>query len=160
MPREELRSRLALSQTEFDSLVAHLTGEGHVQDFGGAIGLPGHRPAPDAAQLARVEALMSELRANPYAPAVADQPGEPLLAYLEDEGSIVRTGDGVIFTTEAYREMSDRIVEHLRMNGTITLAGVRDMFGTSRKYAQSLLEYLDAHHITRRVGDERVLRTR
>jgi len=31
------------------------------------------------------------------------------------------------------------------------------MFGTSRKYAQGLLEYLDAKKITRRAGDERVL---
>jgi selenocysteine-specific elongation factor len=32
------------------------------------------------------------------------------------------------------------------------------MFATSRKYAQALLEHLDDQRITRRVGDERVLR--
>ncbi|MCS6843245.1 MAG: SelB C-terminal domain-containing protein [Caldilineales bacterium] len=32
------------------------------------------------------------------------------------------------------------------------------MFGTSRKYVLALLEHLDAQHITRRMGDERVLR--
>jgi selenocysteine-specific elongation factor len=32
------------------------------------------------------------------------------------------------------------------------------MFGTSRKYALALMEHLDAKRITRRVGDERVLR--
>jgi selenocysteine-specific elongation factor len=31
------------------------------------------------------------------------------------------------------------------------------MFGTSRKYAQALLEYLDREKVTRRVGDDRVL---
>jgi selenocysteine-specific elongation factor len=56
--------------------------------------------------------------------------------------------------------MRDRVVEHLRANRTVTLAQVRDMFGTSRKYAQSLLEHLDAQHVTRRVGDERVLRAK
>ena len=40
----------------------------------------------------------------------------------------------------------------------MTLAQVRDMFGTSRKYAQALLEHLDNERVTRRVGDERVLR--
>jgi selenocysteine-specific elongation factor len=160
MPREELRSRLALAPAPFDALLGHLGGGGRLHEAGGAVALAGHRPLLDAAQLARAEALMADLRANPYAPVVAEHPGEPLLAYLEDEGRIVRTGDGVIFAVEAYQEMSDRIVEHLRTNGTITLAGVRDMFGTSRKYAQSLLEHLDAQHITRRVGDERVLRTR
>jgi hypothetical protein len=33
---------------------------------------------------------------------------------------------------------------------------VRDMFNTSRKYVQGLLEYLDDLKITQRVGDERV----
>jgi selenocysteine-specific elongation factor len=35
---------------------------------------------------------------------------------------------------------------------------VRDLFDTSRKYALALLEYLDAKGITKRVGDERILR--
>ena len=35
---------------------------------------------------------------------------------------------------------------------------VRDMFDTSRKYALALMEYLDQQRITRRVGDDRVLR--
>jgi selenocysteine-specific elongation factor len=35
---------------------------------------------------------------------------------------------------------------------------VRDGFNTSRKYALALLEYLDDQRITKRVGDERVLR--
>ena len=32
------------------------------------------------------------------------------------------------------------------------------MFDTSRKYILPILEYLDQQHITRRTGDERVLR--
>jgi len=40
----------------------------------------------------------------------------------------------------------------------VTLAQVRDLLGTSRKYAQALLEHMDEERITRRVGDERVLR--
>ena len=39
-----------------------------------------------------------------------------------------------------------------------TLAQVRDTFGASRKYALALLEYLDERRVTKRVGDERVLR--
>jgi selenocysteine-specific elongation factor len=46
----------------------------------------------------------------------------------------------------------------MRDNGSVTLAEVRDMFGTSRKYAQALLEHMDAERITRRIGDARVLR--
>jgi hypothetical protein len=32
------------------------------------------------------------------------------------------------------------------------------MFGTSRKYAQALLEHLDLRRVTRRIKGERVLR--
>jgi selenocysteine-specific elongation factor len=64
----------------------------------------------------------------------------------------------VVFGAEAYREMVERITEHLRAEGSITLARVRDMFGTTRKYAQALLEHLDHTNVTRRVGDARVLR--
>jgi selenocysteine-specific elongation factor len=35
---------------------------------------------------------------------------------------------------------------------------VRDEFNTSRKYALALMERLDEQKVTRRVGDERVLR--
>ena len=47
---------------------------------------------------------------------------------------------------------------HLHENGSITVADVRTMFNTSRKYSLPLLEYLDQQRVTRRVGDERVLR--
>jgi len=83
---------------------------------------------------------------------------DDLLTYLEDQGRIVRVGDGVAFSAAAYQDMTGRIVSHLREHKTITLAQVRDMFGTSRKYAQALVEHMDGQHITRRTGDERALR--
>lgn len=54
--------------------------------------------------------------------------------------------------------MAEQVVAHLKERRTVTLAQVRDMLGTSRKYAQALLEHMDQERITRRVGDERVLR--
>ena len=80
-----------------------------------------------------------------------------MLEYLRDAGRVVTAGD-ITFGAAAYAEMVERVTEHLRSEGTITLAQVRDMFGTSRKYAQALLEHLDQERVTRRVGDERVLR--
>ncbi|MDR1766405.1 MAG: selenocysteine-specific translation elongation factor [Lachnospiraceae bacterium] len=38
---------------------------------------------------------------------------------------------------------------------TFTMADARDLFGSSRKYAQAILEYLDARKITLREGDVR-----
>jgi selenocysteine-specific elongation factor len=46
----------------------------------------------------------------------------------------------------------------IRELNPITLAGFRDALGISRRPAQLLLERFDADGLTRRVGDERVLR--
>ena len=54
--------------------------------------------------------------------------------------------------------MSDKIIDHLKSTGSITVGEARTMFNTSRKYVLPLLEHLDRQQITRRVGDERVLR--
>ncbi len=54
--------------------------------------------------------------------------------------------------------MVNRIVQHIKDKGEITVAQVRDMFGTSRKYALALMEHLDSQRVTRRVGDVRLLR--
>jgi selenocysteine-specific elongation factor len=64
----------------------------------------------------------------------------------------------VAFAAGAYNQMVERITEHLRAQGKITVAEVRDLFGNSRKYALALMEHLDQQRVTRRIGDERVLR--
>jgi len=70
---------------------------------------------------------------------------------------VVKVAEGVVFSTKAYDEMVEKVTNHLKANGKVTLAEVRDMLQTSRKYAQALLEHLDGKKVTRRVGDERVL---
>jgi selenocysteine-specific elongation factor len=117
------------------------------------------RPRTSTAEQRReADAYVAALRRTPYAPTASGALSADVLEYIEDAGEAVRTGGGVVFAADAYGEMVARIRAHLEGGGTITLGQVRDMFGTSRKYAQSLLEHLDAQRITRRVGDERVLR--
>ena len=73
---------------------------------------------------------------------------------------IVRAGRDLAFTTAAYEQARDAAVEIASAGGTVTIAQLRDRLGCSRRYAQALLEAMDGHGITRRVGDERVLRRR
>ena len=84
--------------------------------------------------------------------------GSELLAALIDQDALVKVGPDVVFTRAPYEEMVLRVVEWLKEHGSITVAQVRDMFGASRKYALALMEHLDERKVTRRVGDERVLR--
>ena len=71
---------------------------------------------------------------------------------------MVKVSDDVIFLTSTYDRMIEEIITHIKSHGKVTVAEVRDLFHTSRKYALALMEYLDVKKITRRIGDERVLR--
>ncbi len=158
VPREELRTRLRLDERVFAAALARWRDDGLLTEKAATISLAGHAPSLTPAQQSEADAYLATLAASPYAPPT-DRPLSPeLLAYLEEASRAVPVGDGVVFSAEAYREMVDRITEHLRREGTITLAQTRDLFATTRKYAQALLEHLDRAHVTRRVGDERVLR--
>ena len=75
---------------------------------------------------------------------------------LHNQGQAVKTTAGVIFSAPVYNDMVAKILSHIKENGKITLAEVRDKFQTSRKYAQALIEYMDEKKLTKRVGDDRV----
>lgn len=169
MPREELKSRLQgkrqiWTPRFFNDVVAKAVADGLVHDEGQVVRLAGHVSRLSPKQQADVDRLLKAFEAAPYAPpSVAEciaAVGEDVFQWLVDQGRLERVADDVAFAAAAYEAMLQRIVAHLNEYGKITVAQVRDMFGTSRKYALALMEYLDAKHVTRRVGDERVLRRR
>lgn len=77
---------------------------------------------------------------------------------LEQAGLAVRTGRNLHFHSEPLERLRERVVEACRRDGSVTIASVRDELGTSRRYAQALVEHLDALKVTVRRGDEHVLR--
>jgi selenocysteine-specific elongation factor len=102
--------------------------------------------------------LEDELEAAGFTPVTVDD--RELVSYLEQAGRLVRLGDGLAVGTAAYEEARRLLAEECEQAGSITLARFRDLLGTGRKPAQLLLERFDADGLTRRVGDERVLRRR
>ncbi len=157
IPREELRNRLELAAPLFPQILDLLASQGSLLEEGALVRAPDHQVMLSPAQERGVEAYLQALEQQPFSPPT-DLSLEPeVLGVLVSQGRLVRVNDEVAFTAKAYREMEDRIVGHLKKQRKITVADVRDMFSTSRKYALPLMEYLDQRHITRRVGDERVL---
>ena len=154
--REELRNRLKLPQATFTHVLQRLADEGVLEETGAVVRAPGHRVTLSDAQEAEAAKYVSALEREPYAPPTELQLDAALLGVLVERGSVVRVADGLVFAAGAYGEMLERILAHLREHGAITVADVRDAFGTSRKYALPLLEHLDQQHITRRQGDQRV----
>ena len=160
VPREHLRSRLGLEPQLFELVVAESTAGGAlVERPGGGLHPPGYAVALTAAQQEQADAFVEAVRAGGASPPTESLPPTDLLAYLAGEGLVEDTGSGVVFEAGVYAGLVDRVREHIEANGSVSLAEVRDLFDTSRKYAQALLEHLDATHVTRRVGDVRVLRS-
>jgi selenocysteine-specific elongation factor len=167
MPREELKSRVQSRRKPwslrlFNDVIAAAASAGILVDEGAVIRAADHNVHLSAAQQANMDQLLAAFAANPYAPPSTAESvaavGEDVFLWLLDSGQLVKVSEDVVFSPLAYDAMVQRILGHLRTAGTITVAQVRDMFGTSRKYALALMEHLDAKRITRRVGDERVLR--
>jgi selenocysteine-specific elongation factor len=119
-------------------------------------------PAPPPALDAEALALEERLRAAGHEP-----PGEAELAGLEDQlaalrgaGRVVRVGPRLHFHAEALARVEAEVRAHLEQHGDITLAALRDRLGTSRRFAQALLEHFDGEGLTLRRGDTHVLRRR
>jgi selenocysteine-specific elongation factor len=79
---------------------------------------------------------------------------------LERAGSAVRVARNLHFDRDALESLIDRIVAICEREGSATIASVRDELGTSRKYAQAILEHMDATKVTLRRDDTHVLRRR
>ena len=164
MPREALRSHAGLSAPAFMALLAALEAEGVVQETATEVALAGHRPALSAEQREVAVAIQRALEAQPFSPPLLEELRQryrltpPLLQYLIDAGELVRLSDDVVFSSQAVELALDRFRTYLRGNPGLSVAAARDLLASSRKYVLPLLEWLDQKKITRRVGDDRILR--
>lgn len=173
LSKEEWRARLNLPPKMAPEIFLALQEEGQLAEAnsatgttGGYIRLPDFVPTFTAAQQQQVERLLQKFRESPYTP-----PGRPdaeaivgpeVLAALIEQGRLVKLGssmDAVLFLRESYEEAVANLVAYLRVHGEMTAAEARDVLGTTRKYILPLLEHMDERHITRRMGDIRVLGT-
>jgi len=162
MPREELKSKLRLSPKSFNDVVALAAASGLLVESAAFVRAPDFVVTFTPDQQRSVDALLARFRSAPYAPPSVKEAeaavGVDVLAVLLEQGKLVKLSDEVLFLPQTYAAMVEHIKQYIQKNGTITVAQVRDLFDTSRKYALALLEYLDAKGVTKRVGDVRVLR--
>jgi selenocysteine-specific elongation factor len=121
-------------------------------------------PPLDEAAL-RIAELLREDGARPradgeIASAAGLTPSETAerLRQLVRAGRTVRVARNLHFDPAALSALEAQVVAICERDGQVTIAVVRDELGTSRRYAQALLEHLDGEKVTRRVGDAHVLR--
>jgi selenocysteine-specific elongation factor len=73
------------------------------------------------------------------------------------ENLLVAVQDDIYLHADWAAEMNRQVTERLRQGKGLTVAEIRDMLGTTRKFAVPLCEHLDRIGVTRREGDLRVL---
>jgi selenocysteine-specific elongation factor len=158
MPREELRNRLRMKPGHFLSSLPRLQDESVLVADDAHVRLPGYTPAFSEVQQAVVDTYLASLAASPFTPPTGQKIDPEVVAALVMQGRVVRANDEVVFLKTAYDDMAARVAERIRTAGKVSVSDVRDMFGQSRKYILALLEHMDRLQVTRRIGDDRVLR--
>jgi selenocysteine-specific elongation factor len=138
----------------------------------------GAATAPDAGTGETVERLMAQFAGPPGGPAAAGAAETPAVAAageavglsareaqrivdgLVKQGRLVKVGEDFYYPPARLDELMDRLAAAMEAAGQLSLAEARDLLGTSRKYAQALLEHMDSEGLTLRVGEARRLRRR
>jgi selenocysteine-specific elongation factor len=162
IPREELKSRLKLSPRVFNSIIKKLIAENSIADRSAFVAKPEHEIRFIGEDQAKVQALMRRFEQNPFSPPgvkeCQTEAGEEVVNALIELKQLVTVSSDVAFRKGDYDLMEAQVRKAIMQNGQISLAETRDLFQTSRKYAQALLEHFDAVGVTIRDGDFRKLR--
>ena len=153
----EARSATGLDVRLADALLAVLAGEKEILTAETGISLPNAEEVPPELEKKAGE-LLETLRRTGVEPPVTE--ATPAVRLLLKRGEVVRLTDGLFASKEAEETVLEEVKTVCREEGKISLAGLRDLLRTSRKYAQAWLEYADDAGVTRRVGDARVLTRR
>jgi selenocysteine-specific elongation factor len=152
----EARTVTELSPSLADALLAEMESEEVTLTDKGVSLKSANRVPPELEREA--EQSLEDLRAAGPQPPTAEP--TPAMRLLVKRGDAVELGASLFATREAAESVLERIKTICRERGEISLAGLRDSLGTSRKYAQAWLEYSDAAGVTSRTGDVRVLTRR
>ncbi|HEX9019277.1 MAG TPA: selenocysteine-specific translation elongation factor, partial [Anaerolineaceae bacterium] len=163
MPREELKSRLKMTQTRlFNAAIRRWVAGGVLEESGNLVWRPGYAVRFTPQQKTSAERLLDRFAQAPYAPPtikdVQSEVGEELYQALVDLGDLVPVSAEVVFRRQDYERLVERVRDHFAAEPTLSAAQLRDQLNTSRRYVLAFLEHLDAVGLTVREGDIRKLR--
>jgi selenocysteine-specific elongation factor len=156
MPREDLRQRLRLAARSAPSVLRYAAALELVALSETDVRLADFSPQPDAEQRRELDRSLAAMRRTPYTPPTPEIDAE-LLAWAVQQKLVIPIGADIYFLPEIYQELLEWVRTTITCHGSVGVGQLRDHFGTSRKYALTFLEHLDARKITRREGEGRVL---
>ena len=162
MPREELKSQAKLDDQVFSQVLEGLISDGAISQQGPSLAVKGFEIQFSPDQEKKIKKLMEQFKANPTQPPSVKEcretVDEAVYTALLDQGKLKQISSEVVFTPEDYQKMVSDLVKKIKADGPITVAHVRDLLGSSRKYVLAFLEGLDSEGVTVREGDVRRLK--
>jgi selenocysteine-specific elongation factor len=147
------------------ALLSFLAERGDIAAEDGKARLPGFVPRNDEAFRKNSEALLVRCRQRGFQPPTLDELRAELqmderafsllIQSLKNSRRVALLSGGFLLSDEVEKELRDVLP---RIEGEVTLASVRDLTDSSRKYILPILEYFDSKGYTRRVGNVRVVK--
>lgn len=134
-----------------------------VAQTGDAFHLPEHVAAIPAAWQRDADSLWGTLTAAGLTPPLRDDleslspNGRSIVSFWVASGKVITLGEGILLPTEAFLSARTNVIAALSGGRSLAAGQLREILGTTRKYAVPILERLDRDGVTRRIGDERVL---
>ncbi|MBA7583945.1 Selenocysteine-specific elongation factor [subsurface metagenome] len=132
----------------------------------GIIFLLSRKPKISTQQKILISKILKILKDNPNNPpnekTLISQiaGGKEIIDFLIQEGKIVKLSDGILLESKNYDIMKNKLIDFLKINGSISIAQVRELLGISRKYIIPLLNKMDEEKITQRKENVRILKTK
>jgi selenocysteine-specific elongation factor len=160
MPREDARAATGLTDARLFAALEDALGDRITSD-GPLLSLASHRVTLTPEQEAVRLRVLADLDAAAYSPPtlteLSSAHGSSLIQALVDAGELVRVSRDFALTSERYAAAKAAIAEAARSEGPLTTSRIRELLGTSRKYAIPMLEHLDSVGFTKRSGDVRTV---
>jgi selenocysteine-specific elongation factor len=143
-----------------------IVGE-HVQLAGDRVVPRGHREGLSPADQALLDQILTEFDQGAFQPPDLaglrcrtprnQQRVRELIELAATRGQLVRIADGLWLHGRRWQELIDLVSSKLRGGAKLTVADIRSLLDSSRKFVVPIVERLDAAGVTRRIGDHRVL---
>jgi len=165
--KEQLRERVEASGEVFAAAMEILVREKKLAADGEIVHLPGRGVVMKDEETESKKIIESAIAsAGLKVPALKDvlaglkvdkARAQKIVTLLLRDKVLVKISEDLVFHRDALVDLRKRMTSEKARSPKIDVARFKDLAGVSRKYAIPLLEYLDREHVTRRVGDERVI---
>ncbi|MGA9498514.1 MAG: selenocysteine-specific translation elongation factor, partial [Terriglobales bacterium] len=167
MSKEGLREQIEVGTDVFSCMLGKLVEEKNVEVSGEIIHLSGR-----GVVMKDEEAESKKIIEQAFASAGLKVPSlkevlaglkvdkiraQKIVTLLLRDKVLIKISEELVFHQRTLTDLRHKIASLKTSLPQIDVARFKEMTGVSRKYAIPLLEYLDREHITRRVGDERLI---